>query len=292
MNSGHRNLSARIAQALRRPQAKFGLMLGAIFLAELAMMLAADRLQLAMTGWAGALIDAAILTAVAAIVMWPLIIRPLYAALEAEHAKAQAILDTASDAIITIDDHGIIQTQNRAAQAMFGIPEQDAIGRNVSAIIPPPHREQHDGYLERYRRTGVKRVIGATQRLEAMRSDGEVFPVELSISEVRAGDKRRFTAIIRDITERRRLEDKIQTMAHFDQLTGLANRALFGDRLSQAIAVARRRRGELGLLYLDLDRFKPVNDNYGHAAGDMLCGRRAAARHRSRVRHRRQTGRR
>ena len=264
------NLSARIAQALQRPPAKFGVMLGAIFLAELAMMLVADRLQLGMTGWVWALIDAAILTAAASVVLWPLIIRPLYAAFEAEHAKAQAILDTASDAIITIDDHGIIQTQNRAAQAMFGIPEQDAIGRNVSAIIPPPHREQHDRYLERYRRTGVKHVIGVMQQLEAVRADGEIFPVELSISEVRAGNKRLFTAIIRDITERKRLSDKIQSMAHYDQLTGLANRALFHDRLSQTIALARRRKSKLALLYLDLDRFKPVNDNYGHAAGDML----------------------
>jgi diguanylate cyclase (GGDEF)-like protein/PAS domain S-box-containing protein len=153
---------------------------------------------------------------------------------------------------------------------MFGVSEQDAIGRNVSTLIPPPHREQHDRYLERYRRTGVKRVIGTTQQLDAMRTNGEIFPVELSISEVRAGDKRLFTAIIRDITERKRLSDKIQSMAHYDQLTGLANRALFHDRLAQAIAFARRRKSRLGLLYLDLDRFKPVNDNYGHAAGDML----------------------
>ncbi len=270
MKSAYRKLSARAAQALQRSQAKFGVMLGTIFLAELTMMLVADWLQLDMTGWAGALIDAATLTAAASIVMWPLIIKPLHVALEAEHAKAQAILDTASDAIITIDDHGIIQTQNRAAQIMFGVSDQDAIGHNISIVIPPPHREQHDGYLERYRRTGVKRMIGTTQQLEAMRADGEIFPVELSISEVQAGDKRLFTAIIRDITERKRLGDKIEIMAHYDQLTGLANRALFHDRLSQAIALARRRRGKLGLLYLDLDRFKPVNDNYGHAAGDML----------------------
>ena len=270
MKSGWGNLYAWIGLATQRPQAKFGVMLGAIFLAELMVMLAADRLQLDLRGWAGALIDAATLTAAASIIMWPLIIKPLHLALEAEQAKAQAILDTASDAIITIDDHGIIQAHNRAAQIMFGVSEQDAIGRNISAIIPPPHREQHDRHLERYRRTGVKHVIGITQQLEAMRANGAIFPVELSISEVHAGNKRLFTAIIRDITERKRLSDKIRNMAHYDQLTGLANRALFQDRLSQAVAVARRRRGKLGLLYLDLDRFKPVNDNYGHAAGDML----------------------
>ena len=270
MKSSHRNISTRTAQALQRPLAKLGVMLGAIFLVELTLMLAAERLQLDMTGWAGALIDAAILTAVAATIMWPLIVRPLQVALEAAHAKAQVILDTASDAIITIDDHGIIQAQNRAAQIMFGVSDQDAIGRNVSIIVPSPHRERHDSYLENYRRTGVKHVIGTTQQLDAVRTGGEVLPIELSISEVRAGGTRLFTAIIRDITERRRLEDKIQKMAHYDKLTGLANRALFQDRLSQAIALARRHQGRLGLLYLDLDRFKPVNDNYGHSAGDML----------------------
>jgi len=270
MKSAYRELFARAAQALQRPQAKFGVMLVAIFLAELTLMLAADALHLDMTGWVEALIDAATLTATASIIMWPLIIKPLHLALEAEQAKAQAILDTASDAIITIGDHGIIQAQNRAARVMFGVSDQDAIGRNVSIIIPSPHREQHDRYLESYRRTGVKHMIGTTQQLDALRTGGEIFPIELSVSEVRAGGKRLFTAIIRDITERKRLSDKLRNMAHYDQLTGLANRALFQDRLSQAVALARRRRAKLGLLYLDLDRFKPVNDNYGHAAGDML----------------------
>ena len=270
MKRSHRYMSTRTARALQRPLAKLGVMLGAIFLVELTLMLAADRLQLDTTGWAGALIDAAILTAVASTIMWPLIVKPLQVALETEHAKAQVILDTASDAIITIDDHGIIQAQNRAAQIMFGVSDQDAVGRSVNFIVPSPHRERHDRYLENYRRTGVKHVIGITQQLDAMRIDGEVFPIELSLSEVRAGGRRLFTAIIRDITERRRLEDKIRTMAHHDELTGLGNRALFQDRLSQAIALARRHNGKLGLLYLDLDRFKLVNDNYGHSAGDML----------------------
>jgi len=205
MKSSRRNISARTAQALQRPLARLGVVLGAIFLVELSLMLATDRLQLDMTGWAGALIDAATLTAVASTIIWPLIVRPLRVALETEHAKAQVILDAASDAIITIDDHGIIQSQNRAAQIMFGVSDQDAIGHNVSVIIPSPHRERHNRYMENYRRTGVKHMIGATTQIDAIRMDGEVFPIELSISEIRARGKHFFTAIIRDVTERRRL---------------------------------------------------------------------------------------
>ncbi len=268
MNS--RNVFAGPKWVLQHPLARFGLSLCVIFLIELTLMRVAELLQLDMTGWAGAIVDAMLLTVVAGGILWPLIVKPLQVALETEHAQAQVILDTASDAIITIDDHGIIQSQNRAAQTMFGVSDQDAIGRNVSFIISSPHRELHDKYLEEYRRTGVKHVIGTTQQLEAVRTNGEVFPVELSISEVQTGGNRLFTAIIRDTTERMRLNEKIQNMADYDQLTGLATRGLFQDRLSQAVAIAQRRHSKLGLLYLDLDRFKPVNDNYGHAAGDLL----------------------
>lgn len=210
MKSSRHNISALAAHALQRPLAKFSVMIGAIFLVELV----AHWLQLDMPGWEGALVDAAVLTALAAIIMWPLIVKPLRVALESEQAKAQMVLDTASDAIITIDDRGIIQAQNRAARIIFGISDQDAIGRNVSILIPSPHRERHDRYLEHYRRTGEKHVIGTTRQLDAMRIDGEVFPIEMSVSEGWSGGRHFFTAMIRDITERKRTEKRLQKLSH------------------------------------------------------------------------------
>jgi PAS domain S-box-containing protein len=209
MKSSRHRISELIAHALQRPVAKFGVMLGAIFLVELA----ANSLQLDMPGWTGTLIDTAILTAVTSIIMWPLFVKPLRAALKAEQVKAQMILDTASDAIITIDDHGIIQTQNRAARVMFSVSDKDAIGRNVSIFVPAPHREHHDHYLENYRQTGEKRVIGTTRQLDAMRINGEVFPIELTVSEVWLGGRRFFTAMIRDITKRKHSEERLQKLS-------------------------------------------------------------------------------
>lgn len=210
MKSNRHNFSTLIARALKRPLVKFGVMLGAIFLVELA----AHGLQFDLPGWAGALIDAAILTALASIIMWPLIVEPLRGALESEQARAQMILDNATDAIITTDDHGIIQAQNRAAQIMFGVSDEDAIGRNVNMIVPSPHRERHDGYLDNYRRSGVKHVIGTTTQLEAVRMDGEVFPIELSVSEGWTEGRRLFTATIRDITGRKRTEERLQKLSN------------------------------------------------------------------------------
>ncbi|MBE0627462.1 MAG: PAS domain S-box protein [Burkholderiales bacterium] len=194
------------ANAMKDPTGKIGFLLGAIFLVELSVMLVTDELEIDMTGLPGALLDAATLTIVVSFVVLRLMLKPLQEALESEHAKAQVILDGASDAIITIDERGIIQTQNRAARHMLGFSDKDAIGSNISIIVPPPHRERHDKYLENYLRTGLRKVIGEMRQMDAMRKDGSIVPIEMAVSEVQTGNRRVFTAILRDITERRQAE--------------------------------------------------------------------------------------
>ena len=118
--------------------------------------------------------------------------------IEAE-AHLRAILDTAAEGIITINERGTIQSFNRAAEQIFGYQVEEVRGKNVSMLMPTPYREQHDGCLKHYRETGEKKIIGIGREVVGIRKDGRIFPMHLSVSEV-YGDKRIFTGIVRDIT--------------------------------------------------------------------------------------------
>lgn len=128
------------------------------------------------------------------------------------HAAAlqlAAILETAVEGIVTIDERGLIQSMNRAAETLFGWTAAEAVGRNVSLLMPAPHREAHDGYLADYLRTGHAKIIGIGREVSGLRRDGTVFPMDLAISEVNLPGRRLFTGFIRDLTERRRLETQV-----------------------------------------------------------------------------------
>ena len=122
--------------------------------------------------------------------------------------RLRAILHTAVDAIVTIEASGEIESVNPAAERMFGYTRGELLGRNVSMLMPPPWREEHDRYIARYLRTGEARIIGIGREIEAQRKDGSVFPVDLAVSEVRLPGRRLFTGIVRDLTERREMEER------------------------------------------------------------------------------------
>ena len=130
-------------------------------------------------------------------------------ALRESQARIQAILDTAVDGIVTIDEQGIVEIANPAIERLFGYAPADLIGRNISMLMPSPHREHHDAYLARYLSTGEARVIGIGRELEGLRRDGTTFPLELALSEVRGNGRRHFTGIIRDITVRKQAEQAL-----------------------------------------------------------------------------------
>lgn len=132
------------------------------------------------------IIDATILTLVASAFLWRLFVRPLRFALMSGTAQATAIMNTASDGIITIDGRGIIQSFNCAAENMFGYTAQEAIGANVSMLMPEPHLREHDAYLAKYLRTGQAQVIGKAREVSALRKDGTAFPIELTVTELKS----------------------------------------------------------------------------------------------------------
>jgi two-component system CheB/CheR fusion protein len=130
-------------------------------------------------------------------------------ALRESEAKARAIVETTVDGIITIDDRGRIQSFNEAAEDIFGYDEEEVLGENVKILMPSPYREEHDGYIRSYHETGRRRIIGIGREVTGRRKDGSTFPMDLAVSEVNLADSHLFTGIVRDISERRRLEKEI-----------------------------------------------------------------------------------
>ena len=192
------------------------------------------------------------------------------AARESEE-QTRLIIETASQAYVAIDAHGTIIDWNAQAEATFGWTRREALGRALEdRIIPVAQRDAHRAGLARYLATGEGRLIGKRIELTALHRDGHEFLAELTIWPVGSGSSVRFSALIHDITLRKQLEMQLQHQAFHDSLTGLANRALFRDRVAHALARQARGHGSVAVLFSDLDDFKTVNDALGHDAGDQL----------------------
>jgi len=140
-----------------------------------------------------------------------------YAAQESA-TRTQTILDNVLDGIITISERGIVESFNKSAEKIFGYSAAEVIGNNVKMLMPDPYQSQHDGYLHNYISTGVKKIIGIGRQVEGKRKDGSTFPMDLAVSEMRLGEKRMFTGVVRDITERVKIErmksEFISTVSH------------------------------------------------------------------------------
>ena len=144
-------------------------------------------------------------------------------------AHLRSILATVPDAMVVIDERGTILSFSAAAEKMFGFAEGEVAGENVSMLMPSPDRERHDGYLDNYRRTGERKIIGIGRVTTARHRDGFTFPIELSIGEAWLGDKRIFTGFIHDITHRQqtelRLQDLQSELAHVGRLSEMGTLA-------------------------------------------------------------------
>lgn len=182
----------------------------------------------------------------------------------------RSVVDNAVEGIITISTKGIIKDVNNSTILIFGYTPQELIGRNVNMLMPTPFHEQHDQYIKNFLETGEAKVIGIGREVQGRRKDGTTFPLYLAVSKVEVEGEIFFTGLVQDITERKNAEEKIYNMAHYDNLTQLANRTLFYELLNYAITFAERDKQNIALLFIDLDGFKTVNDSLGHNAGDQL----------------------
>jgi two-component system, LuxR family, sensor kinase FixL len=134
-------------------------------------------------------------------------------ALATSEARMHALLEAVVDGIISIDERGVIQTINPAAERLFGYAAQEVIGQNVKLLMPSPYQGEHDGYLAHYLATGEKKIIGIGREVDGLRKDGTTFPMDLSVAEARLGTEQIFVGIIRDITERKRAEASLSRLA-------------------------------------------------------------------------------
>jgi len=130
-------------------------------------------------------------------------------ALKESEARIRAILETAVDGIITINERGTIESINSAVEKLFGYTENEVVGKNVSILMPSPYQEEHDTYLSNYLKTGEKKIIGLGREVVAQRKDGTTFPIRLSVSEFFLGDKKMFTGIVHDISAEKALQQQI-----------------------------------------------------------------------------------
>lgn len=192
------------------------------------------------------------------------------AALRDSHERYRLLTETAADAVIAVDGEGLILFANGAVERMFGYEAEALPGQRFDLLVP----EAASRLRESEPRTALlgrrHQVVCEAAEFSGRHRDGRRLALEISLGACRRGGAPLFTAVIRDVGERRRTEERYRYLAQYDALTGLPNRALLFDRIARALALARRSRERVALLFLDLDDFKLINDTLGHRTGDRL----------------------
>ena len=191
--------------------------------------------------------------------------------LERSQLKIQRVAEAALDAIIVLDSHGSVSSWNPAAERIFGYSEDEMRGRNLhGTLAPAAYREAYLKGLERFRATGEGAAIGRTLELQGIRKDGVAFPMSLSLSAMRIDGEWHAVGVARDISELKEAERRLEHLARRDPLTGVYNRHALTEIIEQEVRRSKRYRHPVGLLMIDVNRFKEVNDRFGHAMGDRV----------------------
>jgi diguanylate cyclase (GGDEF)-like protein/PAS domain S-box-containing protein len=188
------------------------------------------------------------------------------------------ILEGLPDAVVAAERDGRIVFVNAVAEQLFGYSREDLVGRPVQTLWPERVRDRYTRNMELYFAT--EHPMRFSTEAWGVRKDGSEFVGEMSWGIVQTSAGPLLLAVGRDVSERRAAEARVRHAAVHDPLTGLANRILLRDRLEHALARSQREGGQTGVLFIDLDNFKQVNDAHGHAAGDAVLaelGRRLMA---------------
>jgi PAS domain S-box-containing protein len=143
-------------------------------------------------------------------------------ALRGSEARWRAIVESAVDGIVVIDARGTVEAFNRAAERLFGYAADEVVGRNVKMLMPAPYHDEHDGYLARYRATGIQKIIGIGREVTGLRKDGSPFPLHLSVGEALIEGESKFTGILHDLTERVQLETQLREQSALMRLGEMA----------------------------------------------------------------------
>ncbi len=187
------------------------------------------------------------------------------------------VVEVTSDAFIGIDKEGVVTEWNPAAERIFGWSPGEAIGQDLASRIIPEHDRRRFGRLfVRFAAGEARRFLQHPFEMMGQSRDGQLFPVEVSLVQVTIAERSHFRAFVRNIAERKAAEARLAHQALTDALTGLPNRTLLRDRLTRAVSRLARHPGAVAVMFLDLDRFKLVNDGLGHDAGDELLTEVAA----------------
>ena len=197
--------------------------------------------------------------------------RQIEEAVLANELRTRQIIEGSHDPFIGMNAEGMVTDWNEAASNTFGWSRSDALGQSMETlIIPERYRAAHRAGMQRFLATGDAVALDKRLELTGVRRSGEEFPLEVTIRHMRHAGVVEFCAFLRDITLRRQAEQRLQFLAENDALTGLPNRALLQDRLAEALKRAGRKKSMLAVMFLDVDYFKNINDEYGHGVGDSV----------------------
>lgn len=182
--------------------------------------------------------------------------------------RIQNILDNINDAVISVDTAGVITHCNKVALRIFGYTFDELVGLNIGALMPEPYASNHAKYVANYEKTGEAQIMGVGRQLPAKRKNGEVFQMELSLSEATEAGKRCYIGVVRDISERIQAQDTIYNLAYTDPVTRLHNKQWFQKECKDLMLRAKMHTEYIHVLLLDMDNMSQINTRLGFANGN------------------------